>query len=204
MGHPVERTALPPLPPARVSYNSDHSVLFIDNGEPRVMGEEMARDIHVLYGKDTGDTSASVVEIIIASAESVLKPFVDAVLVKHGITPEPERWTTPKKGHRDTVITQIRHEEWVLAPFSEAVYDTDSQTLLLENGEICTASKEMAKDVHVLYGRDYDGGEWLASVGIRIERAETVLKPFVDAILAKHGVKAKEEIAAPQNQAADD
>ena len=194
MGHPVERKALPPLPPARVSYNSERSVLFIDNGEPRIMGEEMARQIHVLYDKDTDEVSASVVEIIIANAESVLKPFADAILVKHGLTPEPEQWPTPKKGHRDTVITQIRHEEWVLASFSEAVYDTGSQTLLVENGEICTASKEMAKDVHVLYGRDYDGGEWLASVGIRIERAETVLKPFVDAILSKHDVKAEKAL----------
>ena len=193
MGHPVKREALPPLPPARVSFNSEYGVLFIENGEPSAAGEEMARQVHVMYDKDTDNASASVVEIIIDSAESVLKPFADAILVKHGITPEPERWPTPKKGHRDTVITQIRHEEWVLAPYSEAIYDTVSQTLLVENGETCTASKEMAQDVHVLYGQDYDGGEWLASVGIRIERAETVLKPFVDAILAKHGVKAKQD-----------
>jgi len=50
----------------------------------------------------------------------------------------------------------------------------------------------MAKDIHVLYGKDDDGGAWLASVGIRIDRAETVLKPFVDAILSKYVVNAKQ------------
>lgn len=200
MGHPVERKVLSPLPPARVSYNYESSVLFIDNGKPRVMGEEMARGIHVLHDKDTDDASASAAEIIITSAEHAFKPLADAVLVKHGIDPGPDPWPRPKKGHRDAVITKIRHEEWLLAPFSEATYDAASQTLLVENGQPCTASKEMAQDVHVLYGRDYDGADWLASVGIRIDHAETVLKPFVDAILANHGVKAEKEVAAPEQR----
>lgn len=196
MGHPVERKALSPLPPARVSYNSESSVLFIDNGKPRVMGEEMARGIHVLHDKDTDDASASATEIIITGAERILKPLADAVLVKHGIDPGPDPWPRAQKGHRDTVITKIRNEEWLLAPFSEATYDAASQTLLVENGEACTVVKEMTKDIHILYGQDYDGGEWLATVGIRIEQAETVLKPFVDAILAKHGVTPEQQAAA--------
>ena len=204
MGHLVTRKILPPLPPARVSYNSEYSVLFIENGKPSEVGEEMARQIHVMYDKDTNDASASVVEIIIASAESVLKPFMDAIRIKHGIDPGLERWPRPEKGHRDTVITQIRHQEWVLAPFSEANYDVVSQTLLVENGETCTVSKEMAKDVHVLYGHDYDGGELLASVGIRIDHAETVLKPFVDAVLAKYGINAQATSLPTKNIEADD
>ena len=100
----------------------------------------------------------------------MLQPFVDAALEKHGIAPNPNApQQRHKKGHRETVITQSRQEEWTLAPYSEAVYDTVSQTLLIENGEACEVSKEMAKDIHVLYGKDYDGEEWLASVGIRID-----------------------------------
>ena len=196
MGYQVERKVLSPSPPARVSYNSEISVLFIDNGKPRVMGEEMARGIHVLHDKDTDDASASATEIIITGAEHVLKPLAEAVLAKHGIDPSPERWPLPKKGQRDTVTTKIRNEEWLLAPFSEATYDAATQTLLVENGQPCTASKEMAQDVHVLYGQDYDGADWLATVGIRIDHAETVLKPFVDAILAKHGVTTEQRTAA--------
>jgi hypothetical protein len=47
----------------------------------------------------------------------------------------------------------------------------------------------MAKDVHILYGKDYDGGARLASAAIRIDSAEAALKPFADAILAKYTVK---------------
>ena len=192
MGHPVKRIALPPLPPAKVIYEPEYQVLVIENGEPSESGEEMARQIHIMYDKDVDNASTSAVTILIDGAEVVLKPFVDEILVKHSIELDSEPRQRPKKGYRETVITQIRGEEWMLAPYSEAVYDTASQTLLIENGEACEVSKEMAEDVHVLYGKDYDGGAWLASVAIRIDHAETVLKPFVDAILAKYGAKAKE------------
>ena len=189
MGHLTSRVESPPLPEARVSYEPQHQVLDIHTGKQSEVGEEMARGIHIMYAEDMADAPALAVTILIQSAETVLKPFVDAILSKHGITTEPEPWQRPKKGHRNTVITQIRHEEWKLAPHSEAVYDADSQTLLIENGETCKVSREMAKDVHVLYGKDYDGGDWLASVAIRIDHAETVLKPFGDAILAKYGIE---------------
>lgn len=201
MGHTVKHAASLILPEARVVYEPEYQVLDIYNGQPSEVGEEMARGIHVMYDRDFDDAPNSAVTVLVTSTESVLKPFVDAILEKHDIPPEPELGQRPKKGHRETVITQIRGEEWTLAPFSEAVYDAASQTLLIENGEECEVSKEMAKDIHVLYGKDYDGGTWLASVGIRIDHAETVLKPFVDAILVKYGTKAKEE--APDKAAYD-
>ena len=193
MGHTVKRAASPPLPEARVVYEPEYQVLDIYTRQPSEVGEEMARDIHVMYDRDFDAVPASAVNILVTSAESVLKPFVNAILTKHGIPLEPEPCKRPKKGHRENVITQIRDEKLALAPYSEAVYDAASQTLLIENGEACEVSKEMAKDIHVLYGKDYDGGSWLASVGIRIDHAETVLKPFVDAILAKHGTETGEE-----------
>ena len=190
MGHELksEQRELPPL--ATVVYVPEAQILYFENGRIREVAEEMARRVLVYFDKEN---EYEAVAVRIDSAESVLKPFVDAILAKHDIPLEPELWEErPKKGHRETVVTQIRGEEWALAPYSESVYDALSQTLLIENGEACEVSKEMAKDVHVLYGKDYDGGAWLASVGIRIDRAETVLKPFVDAILSKYGVKAKQ------------
>ena len=191
MGHPIKHIA---LPPEKVFYEPEYQVLVIENGEQSEVGEEMARQIHIMYDKDVDNAPTWAVTILIDSAEVVLKPFVDAVLVKYGFTPDPNAaQQSHKKGYRETVITQIRREDWELAPYSGATYDPGSQTPLIENGEVCEVSQEMAKDVHVLFGKDYDGGAWLASVAIRIDHAETVLKPFVDAILTKYTAKAKED-----------
>ena len=193
MGYPLSHVSLPPVPTAEVSYEPSYEILFVENGKSSEVAEEMARRVIVYFDKDKEDEA---VAIRIDSAEWVLKPFVDAVLAKHGMSPNPNaRQQWQQKGYRETVSTSIGQGGLVLAPYSEAVYDAASQTLLIENGEASNVSKEMAKDVHVLYGKDYDGGEWLASVGIRIDHSETVLKPFVDAILAKHGAKAEEETA---------
>lgn len=198
MGHTVNRIDLPALPKAEVSYEPSYEILFLENGKSSEVAEEMARRVLVYFDRENED---EVVAVRIDSAEWVLKPFVDAMLAKHDIPPEPELWERPKKGHRETVVTQIRGEEWALAPYSESVYDTASQTLLVENGEACEVTREMAKSVHVLYGRDYDGGTRLASVAIRIEHAETVLKPFVDAILIKYGGETKRK--APDGTSGD-
>ena len=46
----------------------------------------------------------------------------------------------------------------------------------------------MAEDILVYYDKDDEA----AAVALCIDRAEQVLKPFVDAILAKYGVKAEQ------------
>ena len=194
MAHPMTNKRIDPAKGATVVYVPESQILYLENGRIRESAEEMARQVVVYYDKEDESTA---VAVRIDSTEAVLKSFMDAILAKHGIMPVPN--APPKlhkKGSRETVIDQIRNKEIKLAPFSEATYCAASQTLLVENGEICTEIKELAKDVHVLYGRDYDGGEWLATVGIRIEQAETVLKPFVDAILAKHGVTPEQQAAA--------
>ena len=185
MGHELksEQGELPPL--ATVVYVPESQILYFENGRIRESAEEMARQVLVYFDKENEDEA---VAIRIDSAETVLKPFVDAILSKYDITLKQESLQNPRKGYRETIITQIGGEQWALAPYSESVYDTASQTLLIENGEACEVSREMAKDIHVLYGKDYDGGAWLAPVAIRIDRAEAVLKPFVDAILAKYGI----------------
>ena len=189
MGHSVKHIERSHSPKAKVFYEPDHQVLVVENGESSEVGEEMARGIHIMYNKDVDNAPPSAVTILIDGTESVLKPFVDAILYKYDISHDPELPYRPKKGYRETAISQVSGEEWVSAPHSEASYDASSQTLLIDNGEACEVSKEMARDVHVLFGKDYGGGARLASVAIRIDRAETVLKPFVDAILAKHGIK---------------
>ena len=190
MGRELKSEQKKLLPLATVVYVPEAQILYFENGRIREAAEEMARSVLVYFDKENENEA---VAVRIDSAESVLKPFVDAVLERHGIKPDPNApQQLHKKGHRETVATQIRGEEWALAPYSESVYGFLSQTLLIENGEACEVSKEMAKDIHVLYGKDYDGGAWLASVGIRIDRAETVLKPFVDAILSKYVVNAKQ------------
>ena len=193
----IEQNELPPL--ATVVYVPESQILYMENGRIRETAEEMARQVLVYFDKEKEHEA---VAVRIDSAESVLKPFVDAILSKYDFTLDPKApRDRHKKGYRETVITQIRGEEWALAPYSEAAYDITSQTLFIENGEACEQSEEMAKDVHVLYGTDYDGGASLTSVAIRIDSAETVLKPFVDAILVKYGTKSRE--GAP-DKAADD
>ncbi len=191
MAHGMRSEQKEPIPNATVVYIPESQILYFENGQIREDAEEMARQVVVYYAKE-GESEA--VAVRIDRAEAVLRPFVDAILAKHGITPDPN---TPKrrhkKGYRETVITQIHRVELELAPFSGATYDPDCQTLLIENGDSSKVSREMAKDIHILF--DTGDNALPSAVAIRIDRAEAVLKPFVDAVLAKYGV-------APEKQAA--
>ena len=82
-----------PLPKAKVIYEPECQVLYIANGQPDAVGEEMANGVLVLYDKDADDAPTSAVAIRIDCAEAVLKPFVDAILAKYGLNPETERIT---------------------------------------------------------------------------------------------------------------
>ena len=79
-----------PLPQARVAYNAEHDILLIESGEKSAVGEEMAEGIVVHYDKDDetipADEAVRAVAIFIDGAEAALKPFVDALLAKHGIS----------------------------------------------------------------------------------------------------------------------
>ena len=83
---PVE-IEMEPVPLPNVAYNPQSQVLLIESGEPSAGREEMARGVLVFYDKDRDDARTTAVAIRIDSAERVLKPFVDAILTKHGITP---------------------------------------------------------------------------------------------------------------------
>lgn len=65
-------------------------------------------------------------------------------------------------------------------------YNYEPQTLIIENGQRSKVAEEMAQDVVVFYDKDCDTAP-TSAVAVRIDCAEHVLKPFIDAVLAKRG-----------------
>ena len=62
-------------------------------------------------------------------------------------------------------------------------YFPETQSLWIDSGKQLGEGETIAKGVVVFYSKE-DG---TVAEGIRIELAEHVLKPFVDAIIARHG-----------------
>ncbi len=82
----------------------------------------------------------------------------------------------------------IDQKPWEGSPQARVEYDPEGQILRIENGQTSAVGEEIAEDIVVHYDRDDDDAP-ASAVAIRIDRAEVVLQPFVDAILAKYGVK---------------
>ena len=82
---------------------------------------------------------------------------------------------------------RVNEFPWDQAPPARVEYDAKAQILRIENGQSSQVGEEIAEDVIVHYDKDDDHAP-ASAVAIRIDRAEVVLKPFVDAILAKYGV----------------
>ena len=81
-------------------------------------------------------------------------------------------------------LAAVAHSE--LKP--TVLYYPDTQTLVIENGARRAEGEQVAKGVVAFYAQE-QGGELDHDVtAITIENAEVTLKPFVDAILAKHGM----------------
>lgn len=83
---------------------------------------------------------------------------------------------------------RIDGKPWKESPQARVEYDPQGQILRIENGQTSAVGEEIAENVIVHYDRDDDDAS-SSAVAIRIDRAEVVLRPFVDAILAKYGVK---------------
>ena len=64
-------------------------------------------------------------------------------------------------------------------------YFPETQSLWIESGKQLGQGETIAKGVVVFYDKEDD----TLAEGVRIEFAEHVLKPFVDAIIAKYGAK---------------
>ena len=197
MEHPVKRVELSPLPTANVIYSPPNEVLFIENGQSSAVGETIAGGLVVFYDKDSDDARCHVVAIRIDWSEWVLKPFVDAILTKHGAIPEsnPELDNRMIKRVRTMPVSGPASQfELEPEPLPDVTYTPSSGALLIENGEPSAVGETIAKDVAVFYDKDVEDS-WSSAVAIRIDRAEWVLKPFVDAILAKHGIKSEQQQA---------
>lgn len=187
MAHEVKRTEYGSPSRATVVHVAETQTLYIENGQLREDAEEMADGVLVYYGKHD---EASAVALCIEPAEIVLKPFVDAVLVKYGV--KPKRLTATNQNDDRPCHNQcVRYQ----APPASVEYDTNGQILRIENGQHSQVGEEIAEDIIVHYDKDDDHAP-ASAVAIRIDRAEQVLKPFVDAILVKYGVKPVQSPAA--------
>ena len=71
------------LPEATVNYWAADQVLEILTGKPLGDGEEIAQFITVFYDRENEDEVAA---LRLDLAEDVLKPFVDAILAKYGVS----------------------------------------------------------------------------------------------------------------------
>lgn len=201
MEHPVKRVESSPLPVANVIYSPPSQVLFIENGQSSGVGETIAGSLVVFYDKDADDARTRVVAIRIDWAEWVLKPFVDSILKRHGVEPEssPELDNRMIRRFRKATMPGIADPVQVEVepvPLPNVAYNPQSQVLLIESGEPSAGREEMARGVLVFYDKDTDDARTTA-VAIRIDSAEWVLKPFVDAILVKHGIKAGQQAVEP-------
>lgn len=66
-----------------VKYYPETETLYITNGKPFGEGDNVAKDVVVFHDQEK---ECEVVGLYIECAEWVLKPFVDAILAKHGIS----------------------------------------------------------------------------------------------------------------------
>ena len=86
MGRPISQPDWKPAPPAQVEYIPESQVLFIENWQDSAVGDDFAEHIIVHYDNDDVAAPASLAAIRIDNAEYVLKPFVDAILAKYGVS----------------------------------------------------------------------------------------------------------------------
>ena len=73
------------LPEPRAEYFPEEGILYIDNGRPFGEGETIAKGLVVFYDRENECEVAGL--CIEFDAETVLKPFVDAILAKYGVQP---------------------------------------------------------------------------------------------------------------------
>lgn len=81
----------------------------------------------------------------------------------------------------------VGQSDWKPASPAQVEYIPESQVLFIENGQDSAVGDDFAEHIIVHYDND-DVAMPTSLTAIRIDHAEYVLKPFVDAILAKYGV----------------
>ena len=86
MGNPIRQIDWKPTQPAQVEYIPESQVLLIENGIDSAVGDDFAEHIIVHYDNDAVNAITSLTAIRIDHAEYVLKPFVDSILAKYGVS----------------------------------------------------------------------------------------------------------------------
>ena len=197
MKYPVEGSVSATL----VEYYPDWQILFIETGRKSAAGEEFASDIIVHYDKDEDDEPSFVVAIHIDSAELLLRPFADAILAKYGIWREPEsdRERDARLKRKAALEATAKYPLRKSLPPARVEYNSERDSLFIDSGRAGVVGQEMAENIIVHYDKDKPD-ERCSAVAIRVDSAERVLKPFVDAILKKHGVEQDEEAAGTRAQ----
>ena len=104
MGSPVGKSDWKPASPAQVEYIPESQVLFIENGQDSAVGDDFAEHIVVHYDNDDVAAPASLTAIRIDHAEYVLKPFVDAILEKYGVSPDTVKTREQAKSKSDAEL----------------------------------------------------------------------------------------------------
>ena len=104
MGNPISQPDWKPAPPAKVEYIPESQVLFIENGQDSAVGDDFAEHIIVHYDNDDITAPASLTAIRIDHAEHVLKPFVDAILAKYGVSLDAELSHKKSKAKRNAEV----------------------------------------------------------------------------------------------------
>lgn len=194
MEHTVKYSATGSKPPAIVEYYSEPHILFIWTGQKSAAGEEMSESITVHYDKDEDDEPSFVVAIHIDSAELLLRPFADKILAKYGVwrEPESEEEREARLKRKAALEAAAKYPIWKSPPPARVEYCHERDSLIFDSGRVSAVGIEMAENILVHYDKD-EPDEQCSAVAIRIDSAEYVLKPFVDAILAKYGVKRDSE-----------
>ena len=106
MGDPISQPDWKPAPPARVEYIPESQVLFIENGLESEVGDDFAEHIVVHYDNDDVNAPASLTAIRIDHAEYVLKPFVDAILAKYGVSSDAAKVQKHVKSQTGAEVAQ--------------------------------------------------------------------------------------------------
>ena len=91
---------------------------------------------------------------------------------------------------------KLKRIEMEPLPEATMVYIPETDTLYIENGRLREDAEEMADGVLVYY----DKHDEASAVALCIEPAEQVLQPFVDAVLAKYGVKPERPPVASETE----
>ena len=203
MGHRVNHVELSPLAKARMTYEPTHEILFIENGKPSETAEEMARQVVVYYDKEDGSElvairvfrqrrgcTAAICGRRSGKARDRPRPERGAAAAQERLQGDPDH-PNPASG----VGTRAILGGNLRFPLSDSVHRKRSFERSLQG---------MARDVHILYGKDDDNPPWWSAVAIRIDRADIVLKPFVDALLAKYGIRQDMNPKQPEQESSND